>query len=790
MSEDSQSPKAPHCQAHFQPSLMSTLTPGAKKYFKDPPPTSFNPCHASTEKDFKFPSSSRTIPIGGRKTPEPLMTTQDIINSTTMVNLSTTLKPSENVPTNIFDNSALIPSRLSNTIVPLQTSPKTTPPKSEQRTPIKSDHFGADNELELVSPSKKVQIDNIVRSLEDSDDEEEIADLKPKVRFGKTDSEQSVATSLERATPEPNPSSGYSSEPHPEPPTSPDSSSDQDPSSPCQVQVSSPTKPMEDNVPKVKKLSKELAGLQDLMSPYFSADGSRRRSTNIVESQEKVTQPQEPSVGKRKRSTKPERKSSKRKSSVSEDVSTSSKKSSRRSIRPMFYKEIDSEDDSQTDEDELVRIVEERFAEDDNDQDQEEELNKKSKKMLILQSPARFKCQYCGSGYRSKKDLKRHEMKELEQKQKEIEAKRKEVDDEESGSDFEYEHEVSVKEPKDEAKFTPEIEISEKTSSKTPKAVSGLQDQLSSYFSPSSSTESRSRKTTERLSDLYSLSQMTPKSSKPSHRTLVRTRTLLKDTSTPNDGVRSARKRPISYAEFPDFDTSGSDFSFNDSGAGSKNYLGKRFSLSSRRSSISPALVNTSVSSINGSKRLVVKDLNDSQEIQDMDRVVPKVISRDPSPLQTTPNKSSVPLNISVSSPGKYTSIFSVTERIETPTGQIKLKLNRRSKPQQSSTPVTFSKSTDPPLRSLIIPARLNRSACKEMGLSPNKVLTIQTSKTPPKPKRNGSVITPEKENKPHQVMDTCSKLKKEHDISKTPRIRIKKVNSKFGTDSSSWEVS
>ena len=44
----------------------------------------------------------------------------------------------------------------------------------------------------------------------------------------------------------------------------------------------------------------------------------------------------------------------------------------------MFYKEIDSENDSQTDEDELVRIVEERFAEDDNDQDQEEELNKKS----------------------------------------------------------------------------------------------------------------------------------------------------------------------------------------------------------------------------------------------------------------------------------------------------------------------------------------------------------------------------------------------------------------------------
>jgi len=270
----------------------------------------------------------------------------------------------------------------------------------------------------------------------------------------------------------------------------------------------------------------------------------------------------------------------------------------------------------------------------------------------------------------------------------------------------------------------------------------------------------------------------------------VRTRTLLKDTSTPNDSVRSARQRPISYAEFPDFDTSGSDLSFNDSVANRRNQLGKRFSLSSRRSSISPALVNTSVSSINGSKRLVVKDLNDSQEIQDMDRVVPRVISRDPSPLQTTPNKSSVPLNISISSPGKYTSVFSVTERIETPTGQIKLKLNRRSKPQQSSTPLTLAgKSSDPPLRSLIIPARLNRSACKEMGLSPNKVLTIQTSKTPPKPKKTTSFVTPEKENKPDQALDTCSKLKKAHDISKTPRIRIKKVNSKFGTDASSWEA-
>ena len=77
------------------------------------------------------------------------MTTQDILDATT-INLSCTLKPSDQLPKDIFDNSALYPSRLSNTILPLgsleRLSPKTTPTKTQNpgdRTPVKNDNFGA-----------------------------------------------------------------------------------------------------------------------------------------------------------------------------------------------------------------------------------------------------------------------------------------------------------------------------------------------------------------------------------------------------------------------------------------------------------------------------------------------------------------------------------------------------------------------------------------------------------------------------------------------------------------------
>jgi len=269
-------------------------------------------------------------------------------------------------------------------------------------------------------------------------------------------------------------------------------------------------------------------------------------------------------------------------------------------------------------------------------------------------------------------------------------------------------------------------------------------------------------------------------------------------TSTPNNDEinaisnrRTVRSRPVSYAEFPDFDTSGSDMSFNNESANKKHPV-KRFVLSSsRRSSVSPAFAETSETSIGGTKKLIVKNLNDSQEIQDIDRVVPKIsASAEPSPI-VTPEKSAAnlsQLNMSISSPGKYNSVFAVTQRIETPTGQIKLRLNRRTKPQQS-TPIP-NQTTEKPLRTSLIIPRLNRSACKEMGLSPNKLVSILTSQTPPKPKKSSSIsiVTPEKENKP-ESLDTCSKLRKENDINKTPRIRIKKVPSGLGADSVNWQA-
>ena len=788
LSEDSQSPRPPICQDHFQPPLMSTLTPGAKKYFKEPA-ASFKPCFASTEKDVKLPLKFPPVhQASGRTTPDFLtkneaadpMSTQDIINSTTVVNMSSTLiKPSDKVSAKIFESSALYPPNLSTTIVPLAASPDpaTTPPQLEM-TPVKADTFAAEHELELVSPAKRVNIQNIVRSLDIDDGDEAEHAGRSAVKFVKTDSEQSVATSLDRISPEPNPSSGYSSEPQAEA-ASPDSLCD--PDSQCQVQVSSPLKQEEENK-KVRKLSRELGGLQDLMSPYFSVEGSSRRvnskfKSELVEEKKSVS-------GKRKRDSQVTEKVAKIKTSLSEGNALESGKKSSRTKFPTFYKELDSED-SQTDEDELAKMVEERFG---------LEMKKIENKTLslpnsglILRSPARFKCKYCGAKYRSKKDLKVHEMKELDERmeKKNIEEK---VQRSEESNDLE---ETTIVIPQQEdnliKKAEPEIAPTNANDMKTPKLVTELQDQLSTYFSPSSSNETRSRKTTQRLSDAYTLAQatLTPRSSKPQSRSLVRTRTLLQEaaTSTPNDdlpgsGRRAARQRPVSYAEFPDFDTSASDLSCGGGESATKAAPARRFLLASvRRSSISP---NTSLISNDGSRKLVVKDLNDSQEIQDIARAVrPSSPRPGPSPL-TTPDMSQ--------SPSKYTSAFSVTQRIETPSGQIKLKINRTAKPHQS-TPLTTKKSgkgsDSQGLRSLIIP-RLNRSACKEMGLSPNKLVSILTSTTPQKPSVIAEVATPEKENKP---VDTCTKLRKENEINKTPRIRIKKVPSRFGSEASNWEV-
>ena len=68
LSEDSQSPRVPHCQDHFTPNMMSTLTPGAKNWLREKEAgPSFKPCHFSTEKDFKLPAK---IPASGQRTPD------------------------------------------------------------------------------------------------------------------------------------------------------------------------------------------------------------------------------------------------------------------------------------------------------------------------------------------------------------------------------------------------------------------------------------------------------------------------------------------------------------------------------------------------------------------------------------------------------------------------------------------------------------------------------------------------------------------------------------------------
>merc|ERR1719369_1521331 len=172
-------------------------------------------------------------------------------------------------------------------------------------------------------------------------------------------------------------------------------------------------------------------------------------------------------------------------------------------------------------------------------------------------------------------------------------------------------------------------------------------------------------------------------------------------------------------------------------------------------------------------RSLSVKNLNDSQEIQDVSSALDESQEMDTSPV-VTPAKSPK----SFFSPGKYFSIAKVTE---TPTGQIRMKLNRITKPHQPGG-VTASKSgamkrtpeKKHNYRDLIIP-RLNRSACKEMGLSPNKLHSIIAES----PVRGStSARSPEKENVP-SISESCRKtLKMENQVTKTPRIRIKKVPS------------
>ena len=169
--------------------------------------------------------------------------------------------------------------------------------------------------------------------------------------------------------------------------------------------------------------------------------------------------------------------------------------------------------------------------------------------------------------------------------------------------------------------------------------------------------------------------------------------------------------------------------------------------------------------SARSNKVLVVKSINDSQEIVDLSSLPP--VLKQSKETNDSPNViSSSAANTSLTSPGKY---FSIAQMSETPTGQIKLKINRLKKPQRdvcantsSSAIVGFNRST--------------RQACQEIGMSPNKLYSIMSAATPPRRK--------EKEN----LTNTAQK-RQDNNISKTPRIRIKRVSS-VNRDQDDWMVS
>merc|ERR1719431_1848443 len=712
-------------------------------------------------------------------------------------------------------------------------------------------------------------------------------------KFRKTDSEHSLGACSDRTTPEPNPSSGYSSEPQPDPP-SPGYMSDH--SSPGKVQVSSPHKPSKDR----KRTDKELKGLQDKMSSYFSPVGTRRKRKNrsevlkattanedivnetvqttpsrnvialhgdspledeVVPStpeiqkknlkfcrseenlvQAKIRIPREISglndlmspffsagEGKRRSTMRSEvvekenvdkrGKIKKRRKTVGfKEEAVIEKKKPRRSVRPMTYKERDDSEDSQTDEEELVRLVG-KFEDEVVPEDELPEPNidcrmtpekvdstvRRVNKLIDLTSPARFKCNYCDKKFKKRSRLLEHQEEELEEIQEKNAQKRKcvvcktvfksveelSLHARASGCKPRRLSDVTTLDLQANQEFN--IGKGEKSpeANRTPKLVAELQDKLSGYYSPSTS-HARERKAPERLAEIYANPiQTTPKSSKSSKK-LFRTKTFQEalSTSTPNESGarplslkhlkggqdqssrrRSVRDKSISYADFPDFDSSNteeSDVTISPEESQRKplkNFDKKKFVLASRKSPVrkfkspdkvllSPTHSNHSMMTLSPSvtkhfkqrkrRSLSVKNLNDSQEIHDVSSALDDSQEVDMSP-DVTPSKSPK----SFFSPGKYFSIAKVTE---TPTGQIRMKLNRIMKPHQPGG-VTGSKSgvikrtpeQKHNLKDLILP-RLNRSACKEMGLSPNKLISIIADSPV---KRSTSERSPEKENVP-----------------------------------------
>ena len=235
--------KEPFSELNFQPSMASTEQNLATLL-----PSRTNTCLDPTLQSALQPSNntthvSNTMPLVGSSQPRTLLTvtTKEIINSSTFMNLSTTIiKPSAEVPANIFDHSALYPA------------------------PINSTVCG-------VGPDSFFLVDEVVT---EAAVDEAVTEAAISLKFLKTDSEHSLAAISDRTTPEPNPFSCYSSEPQVDPP-SPGYMSDH--SSPGKVQISSPNKPSKKSMTRTEK---ELGRLQDRMSELISPVGTRRKRKN------------------------------------------------------------------------------------------------------------------------------------------------------------------------------------------------------------------------------------------------------------------------------------------------------------------------------------------------------------------------------------------------------------------------------------------------------------------------------------------------------------------------------
>jgi len=188
-----------------------------------------------------------------------------------------------------------------------------------------------------------------------------------------------------------------------------------------------------------------------------------------------------------------------------------------------------------------------------------------------------------------------------------------------------------------------------------------------------------------------------------------------------------------------------------------------------------------------GSRRLSVKTSNDSPVMKDVAEALESSMEVEreiEEQGQVTPEKEKSPAssNLPFDSPGKYNSLrpyFELGARTESPGGHIKMKLIRtpqsavrRGNPIRpnfsSSHGSSKSRSTSQhPI------SRLSRSACKDIGISPNKLNAIRTAASP-SPRKNSET----------------AKAKEEAGVIGTPRIKLKKMKSIDQENVNSWTSS